>query len=372
MDKKELRNMLLRLDWALLLPMVILLTIGVFFIYSAGFQREDLPVNSFHQKQLVWILVGFFFFFLMVFIDYRSLSEHCVGIYIFSIVLLVLVFFIGVKVHGTYRWIKIAGINIQPSEAAKISVLLTLSAYLGKPGRLLNRGSTLLGAAFIAGLPLLLIAAQPDLGTSMVILPVFLGVLFAAGLPWRILGLVLLIGLLVGVPAGWLTLENYQRERIITFFQPDRDPQGAGWNKLQSEISVGSGGMSGKGYLNGTQNILGFLPRTVAPTDFIFSVIAEETGFVGSVTLIGLYAMMLLAVARSALRARDALGRYISVGVLGLLFTHVFINIAMTAGLMPITGLPLPLISYGGSFMVSTMIALGLTQSVYVRRHQAK
>ena len=156
----------------------------------------------------------------------------------------------------------------------------------------------------------------------------------------------------------------------MVFFHPDRDPQGAGWNKMQSEIAVGSGGFSGKGYLKGTQNVLGFLPRTVAPTDFIFSVIGEEMGFMGSSLLLFLYATLFMSIARAAIRSRDRQGRYLALGVLGMLFTHVFINIAMTVGLMPITGLPLPLISYGGSFMLSTMIALGLTQSVYIRRRE--
>jgi rod shape determining protein RodA len=155
---------------------------------------------------------------------------------------------------------------------------------------------------------------------------------------------------------------------MMVFFDPARDPLGSGWNKIQSEIAVGSGGMAGKGYLKGTQNVLGFLPRTVAPTDFIFSVIAEETGFIGSVLLLSLYAMLVWGGLRAALRARDKFGRLLAVGVVVLMFVHLFVNMAMTIGLMPVTGLPLPLISYGGSFMVCTMVGLGLVQSVYVRR----
>jgi len=154
------------------------------------------------------------------------------------------------------------------------------------------------------------------------------------------------------------------------FFDPGRDPLGAGWNKIQSSIAVGSGGFAGKGYLKGTQNVLGFLPRTVAPTDFIYSVIAEEMGFIGSAGLLLLYSILLWAGFRAAQSSRDKLGRLLAVGITSLLFCHVFVNIAMTIGLLPITGLPLPLISYGGSFMVSTMIGLGIVQSVYVRRYQ--
>ena len=176
-----------------------------------------------------------------------------------------------------------------------------------------------------------------------------------------------LLGLLAMIP-GWYVLGDYQRERVLVFLDSSRDPLGAGWNKIQSEIAVGSGGLAGKGYLMGTQNILGFLPRTVAPTDFIFSVIAEEMGFVGSATLLSLFAVLLLGGVRAAHRARDKMGRLLAAGVVTLLFAHVFVNMAMTVGLMPITGIPLPLISYGGSFMVCMMAALGLVQGVYVRR----
>jgi rod shape determining protein RodA len=163
-------------------------------------------------------------------------------------------------------------------------------------------------------------------------------------------------------------LSEYQKNRILVYLNVTKDPLGAGWNKLQSQIAVGSGGLFGKGYLKGTQNILGFLPRTVAPTDFIYSVVAEETGFAGSLVLLALYTTLIMRCMRAAVRARDRLGRLLAAGISVLIFTHVFVNIAMTVGLMPITGLPLPLMSYGGSFMVSTMIALGLAQSVYLRR----
>ena len=172
------------------------------------------------------------------------------------------------------------------------------------------------------------------------------------------------------MPVGWYKLKEYQKERILVFLDPARDPLNKGWNKIQSEIAVGSGGLTGKGYLNGTQNILGYLPRGVAATDFIFSVIAEEMGFAGSMLVLVLFSALLLSIARAALRAPDRLGRYLCLGVLGMMFAHIFVNIGMTIGRMPVTGLPLPLISYGGSFMLSTMMALGLTQSVYSRRNE--
>jgi rod shape determining protein RodA len=193
--------------------------------------------------------------------------------------------------------------------------------------------------------------------------------MFAAGVPIRYLAVLVFLGILL-MPLGWFVIDDYQKDRILVFLDPGRDPLGAGWNKIQSEIAVGSGGFAGKGYLKGTQNVLGFLPRTVAPTDFIYSVIAEEMGFVGSLGLLVLYSLLLWAGTRAALESRDKMGRMLAVGVTSLLFCHVFVNLAMTIGLLPITGLPLPLISYGGSFMISTMIGLGIVQSVYVRRYQ--
>lgn len=370
MNFKSLGKQLARLDWTMVLAVGVLLAIGVLFIYSAGFQREDLPINSFHKKQLVWVVVGVIMFLSTALIDYRNYISSAVWIYAISIVLLVAVFIVGTKVNGSYRWLRIGGFNLQPSEFAKIATLIALAAYVAHPARSVRNARHLLGAVALVGLPFLLIVKEPDLGTSMVLVPITMVILFAAGLSWRLLFLLIIIGIFVVLPLGVMTLDDYQQERIMVFFHPDRDPQGAGWNKMQSEIAVGSGGFSGKGYLKGTQNVLGFLPRTVAPTDFIFSVIGEEMGFMGSSLLLFLYATLFMSIARAAIRARDRQGRFLALGVLGMLFTHVFINIAMTVGLMPITGLPLPLISYGGSFMLSTMIALGLTQSVYIRRRE--
>ncbi len=217
-------------------------------------------------------------------------------------------------------------------------------------------------------MPFLLIVKEPDLGTAAMLIPVAFMMMFAAGVPLKHMLILAGIGLLL-MPFGWFLLGNYQKERVLVFLNPNRDPLGAGWNKIQSGIAVGSGGFSGKGYLKGTQNVLGFLPRTVAPTDFIYSVIAEETGFVGSAILLFLYALLLWSCVRAALVARDRFGRLLAVGVGSLLFCHAFVNMAMTIGLLPITGLPLPLISYGGSFMVAIMIGLGIVQSVYVRRY---
>jgi len=280
--------------------------------------------------------------------------------------LLVLVLVAGRRVYGARRWLSLFGFTLQPSELVKLATIICLAAVLGKRRRDLRRFRYVVAVMLLTAVPAVMIVKEPDLGTAMVFVPIAFGVMFVAGVPMRFLAMLALIGLLF-LPFAWLGMDEYQKNRIIVFFDPDRDPLGAGWNKMQSEIAVGSGGFWGKGYRNGTQNILGFLPRTVAPTDFVFSVIAEEKGFVGSVGILSLYFIVLLGTTRAALRGRDKFGRLLCTGIGCMIFSHVFVNIAMTVGLMPITGLPLPLISYGGSFLVTTLAALGMIQSVYIR-----
>lgn len=363
--KFALKNM----DWVLMISVLMLVSVGVAFIYSAGFQGEHAIIRPFFQRQILWAMLGFTACSAAMIYDYRRLIRYVWGLYAMSIALLILVFFFGIRVHGSYRWLDILGVRLQPSELAKIATILTMACYLGRPDLDMAKPRYILTALFIVGLPFGLIAMQPDLGTAMVLVPVAVAMLVLAGVPWRYLAILAVIALML-LPVAWVGLDEYQRNRILVFWEPGRDPLGAGWNKIQSEIAVGSGGMSGKGFLRGTQNILGFLPRTVAPTDFIFSVVAEETGFIGSSGLIALYGVFLARASSIALVARDRVGQLLAAGMAAMLFTHVFINIAMTMGLMPITGLPLPLLSYGGSFMIGTMLAIGLIQSVYLRRYR--
>ena len=223
------------------------------------------------------------------------------------------------------------------------------------------------GALAIVAVPLFLIFAQPDLGSAVILVLVTLAMLFVAGVRVKHLLIVALAGLLA-LPVVWLRMREYQKARLTVFLDPDRDPLGAGWNLNQSLIAVGSGGLTGKGYLQGTQNLYGYLPRTVAPNDFLFSVIAEEKGFAGSVCVVGLFAVVLFRGLRIAAEARDRLGMLLATGIVALLFFHVFVNIGMTIGLLPVKGLPLPLLSYGGSFVLATMTALGLLQNVWIHR----
>ncbi len=376
-------------SWVMNVVTLLLLVIGVLFIYSSTFVNEETEVRPLYLRQLVWVAVGLALYVALAVTDYRKLKRMEWAIYGATLVLLVLVLFLGRTIYGARRWIMIfGGFGIQPAELAKLSTVILLAGRLSEPGRNKRRPRELILTLLLVALPAVLILQQPDLGTALVFLPTAFVLMFVAGVPFRYIGglagagalfLLLMLSALFlparlgaseGVQdriASATGLSNYQRARIEVFFKPATDPLGAGWNRRQSEIAVGSGGFWGKGYLKGTQNVLGYLPRSVAPTDFIYSVIAEERGFVGSVTVLSLYGFMLVTGLFTAIRTLDAHGRLLCVGLMMLIFFHVFINIAMTVGLMPITGLPLPLLSYGGSFMMVTMAALGIVQSVYIR-----
>lgn len=376
-------------SWVLHMVILLLLTIGVFFIYSATFVSEDVEMRPLYLRQLAWVGIGLFLYVAVALLDYRQWKRWQWGIYGATLLLLVLVLFMGHTIYGARRWIMlIGGIGIQPAEFAKLSTIILLAGRLSEPGRNKRRPYELLLTLLWVALPTALILQQPDLGTAMVFVPTAFVIMFIAGVPFRYIGglagigvlLVLLLLAALFLPArlglsepwqeriaGATGLSEYQQARIEVFVNPAADPLGAGWNRRQSEIAVGSGGFWGKGYLQGTQNVLGYLPRSVAPTDFIYSVIAEERGFVGSVTVLVLFFLLFCAGLLTAARILDSHGRLLCVGIMSLLFFHVFINIAMTVGLMPITGLPLPLLSYGGSFMMVTMAGLGIVQSVCIR-----
>lgn len=384
-------HQLRRMDWIMMIVMIMLLCIGIAFIFSAGYSENNPASIQFYRKQMAWAVIGMMLFLGFAVIDYHQWTNRSWWLYGAGIVLLVLVLIpqIGYKVYGARRWIQIGGIRVlQPSELIKLAVIILLARLFGWPGQNIRRVRlVILGLALVI-VPMALIIKQPDLGTALIFLPVLMGIMFAAGVPLRVLGVLMAAGLLIcsiilGVillppKLGWsesrqeqalklISMTSYQRDRITVFMNSDLDPLGAGWNKAQSQIAVGSGRLWGKGYLNGTQNILGFLPRTVAPNDFIFSVIAEETGFAGAIFVLTLFAVLIGSGMRAAAKASDKTGRLLCLGIVIMMFCHIFINVAMTIGLVPITGTPLPLISYGGTFTVGTMSALGIVQSVFIR-----
>ncbi|VGO16936.1 Peptidoglycan glycosyltransferase MrdB [Pontiella desulfatans] len=382
-----------RIDWTMLGTILLLVAMSVAFVYSAQFKSAESYGNSW-VKQLLFAGIGLCVYAALVWFDYKIFSALSWWVYAGSIVLLLLVFLFPAN-NGAQRWIPLPGFTLQPSELAKIAVAIKLGAYLSAPDRDMDEWKTLIMCAAIAGLPFLLIAAEPDLSTSLTLAPITLAILLYMGVKRKLLlGGLAFVMLVAVVACTWIKfekpseeqqkkgvvatsrqvlpsipfMEDYQKDRIKVFLEKDYDVAGVGWNKLQSQIAVGSGGLGGKGYLQGTQNILGFLPAAVAQSDFIFCVIAEETGFMGGAFIIALYTVLLARCMRVSMRSRDEFGRLVALGIGVMLFCHVFVNIAMTIGILPITGLPLPLMSYGGSFMVSTMIALGLVQSVYQRR----
>jgi rod shape determining protein RodA len=378
-----------RMNWVMNLAILVLLVVGVLFVYSATSAREEQTIRWLWRKQLFWALAGLGVYLGMAVFDYRRLRDQAPLIYGFALVLLVVVLVMGTRIYGARRWLMFFGMGIQPSELAKVAVILALAAWLSRHKTGNDRLSVFLGAVALAAIPAARILVEPDLGTTLILGPILLALLYTGGGSMKALTVVLALGFLavtfilgaILLPERWgwsperqekiqtLTgLSTYQRDRVRVFLNPDSDPMGAGWNKRQSEIAVGSGGLLGKGFRKGTQNMLGFLPKTVAPTDFIFSVITEEMGFMGSALILGSFAMLILSGLQAAMAGNDRFGRLICVGVIAMLFSHVVVNVSMTIGLMPVTGLPLPLISYGGTFMVSILAALGMTQSVYIRR----
>jgi rod shape determining protein RodA len=275
----------------------------------------------------------------------------------------------GVKINEARRWFSLGPVAVQPSEFAKLSVIIVNAAIISLKGYDINRFTHLLGLVFLNAIIFLLIVVEPDLGAAVILVPIVAAMVFCAGLKFR---WIIICALLLGttVWAGYPLLKDYQKARFETFLHPEKDPANRGWNAMQSQLAVGSGGLAGKGFMQGTQNTLGFLPRTVSNTDFIFSVIAEETGFIGASSVILLYVLLVSSIIRTAIITTDSFGRYIAAGTATMFFMHSFVNIGMTMRLLPVKGLPLPLISYGGSFMVISLVLLGIIQSVYRNREQ--
>jgi rod shape determining protein RodA len=299
-------------------------------------------------------------------IDYRSLADKSHWIYLAMMVLLVGVLFFGAVRGGSRRWIDLGVFNLQPSEFAKAVLALMLAKMLGEERRPALTNNDLVIAAALTAIPFLIIVRQPDLGTAATLLPILLVVAFVAGMPMRYVYVGALVALLAAPVAYKFALQDYQRERISTFLDPAQDPRGAGYQQIQARITVGSGGVWGKGFMEGTQGQLRFLP--VAHNDFIFSVLAEEQGLVGVLVALGLYLFVIMRALDAARLAKDRLGAYLVLGVLSSFTFQVIYNITMSAGLAPVKGLTLPLMSYGGSSLIATLAGFGLILNVRMRR----
>jgi rod shape determining protein RodA len=361
------RRLFFNFDWTLFFLVLAISLISLLNIYSAGHSIDDFKQETLYIKQAQWIIMGFFSMAITICIDYRYISRFSYIIYAFSIALLVMVSLYGYTTHGSQRWIVIGGFFFQPSELVKLTMILALAKYFDS-NALDKRYNfrELLIPFLIVMIPFLFILKQPDLGTALILLILFISITLFVGIQWKSF-LIAAVSMIVLTPISWLFLKDYQKERVLTLFDPEGDPLGSGYHIIQSIIAVGSGGILGKGYMKGTQTQLKFLP--VQQTDFVFSVFAEEWGFLGGLFLMILFLSLILWCLKTALSARDLLGMLISFGVTMLLFWEVFINIGMVLGLLPVVGIPLPLFSYGGSSMVVLMTAIGLVMNVSMRRY---
>jgi len=357
------RRLLLNLDWVLLGACLLLALIGIAMIHSATFGGSS---SGLYLKQ-AWVLgVGILGLLLALSIDYRRLADRAMLFYLGAAGLLVYVLLFGPRIAGTRRWFLLGPLQVQPSELAKIAAaLLAAKAFAEMRKDRLSLPDVAQPGLAVALLALL-IAAEPDLGTAFCLVPLFLTVALLAGLRLRAVALLGVVLLMLG-GLGWrFALKDYQKTRIYTFLDPSLDPRGAGYQKIQSQIAVGSGGLTGKGFKQGTQGQLGYLPAR--HTDFIFSVLAEELGFLGVLFVLGLYLLVLWRSLEAAQLARDRLGAFLAAGLTAVLAFQVIYNVAMVAGLVPVKGLPLPLLSYGGASLLSTSIMIGLILNVRMRR----
>jgi rod shape determining protein RodA len=355
------RRLYHHVDWAMLAAVLSLCLIGLVQIFSATGGATRI-----YYTQIYGITMGLGALLICLSIDYRTLADKSHLIYGGIVLLLLYVLFFGAVRGGSRRWIDFGALNLQPSEFAKATLALVLAKYFGDRQRGAPERGDLLIAGAIAAVPFLMIARQPDLGTAVTLLPVLFGVAYVAGMPMRIFGILALAGILIAPIAWQFALQDYQKERISTFLDPSQDAKGAGYQQIQARITTGSGGLSGKGFMQGTQGQLRFLP--VAHNDFIFSVLAEEHGFVGVIVTLGLYLFVILRSIESARLAKDRLGAYLVLGVLASFTFQVLYNIAMSAGMLPVKGLTLPLMSYGGSSMIATLAGFGLILNVRMRR----
>jgi rod shape determining protein RodA len=360
------RRLVQNFNWGLLGLTTVLLALGIMTLYSAVTAGPDVAQKTLIMKQLIWYGTGFLFMIILVLFDYKSLEQWSYFIYAVCVCLLLYVLFFGKYAGGSRRWIYFGFFSIQPSELIKIAVIISLSHYYTK--RISISGLTLrdlIQPMILIAVPFILILKQPDLGTALLIVLIAASITFFAKIEKRSL-LYLMVSGFIFIPMVWFFLKDYQKQRILVFLNPDRDPLGAGYHIIQSKIAIGSGMIHGKGFLKGTQNALSFLPEQ--HTDFIFSVMAEEWGFLGSSTLLILLILLIVLGLSIAHSCRDPFGILLSVGLTSLIFWEVFINIGMVMGLMPVVGVPLPFISYGGSSVITKMICVGLLLNISMRR----
>lgn len=355
-------------DWQLLLYLVLIVGFGVVMGYSATF-NDTAQAGGISQtvKTLIWVAIGFTIFFVAASVDYHWLETFTTPIYLAVLGLLGLTLVVGQSLNGATLSISVAGLDFQFSEVSKVLMIVVLASFLSGRRERIGRLSTIIAAGILMGIPTFLVFRQPDLGTALVFVAILVGMLFMSGasIGW----MALFTGAVVAVaPIVVSALADYQRQRLFCFLDPMADPQGACYQLVQSMSAVRAGGVFGQGLTAGTQNQLGFLP--VQTTDFIFTVVAEELGFVGGVVLLGLFGLLVWRILVIGWGARDALGSMVAYGLASLILFQLLVNVGMVMGVMPVTGIPLPFISYGGSSTISLLFGLGILESV--RTHSRK
>ncbi len=358
----SLAEKIAQINWGLVFVITLIAAVGCAMLYSAA----EGSIDPWASRQAVRFGAGLAVMFAAALIDVRIWFRYAYVIYFGALSLLGAVEFVGTAGMGAQRWIDLGVIQLQPSEVMKVALVLALARYFhGQGEEELVRPSALLVPVALVMAPAALVLKQPDLGTAMMLVMAAGAVFFAAGVRlWMFAVAVAVAG--AAVPIAWQFLRDYQRQRVLTFLDPESDPLGSGYHILQSKIALGSGGLTGRGFLAGTQSHLSFLPEK--QTDFIFTMLAEEFGMLGGLALLGLFFLLFVYGFAIALRSRNQFGRILAVGLTANLFLYVFINIAMVMGLIPVVGVPLPLISYGGTAMLAVMLAFGLVMSVWVHR----
>ncbi|MFL6199675.1 MAG: rod shape-determining protein RodA [Thermoanaerobaculia bacterium] len=362
-EEKPRLRLLSSVDLGLTLSALLLAAIGLLTVHSAS---AEMPVD-YLPRQALWVGLGFVLLLIVVSIDYHVLLDLSLALYVLGVASLVLVLFAGVERGGAANWLQIGPFQFQPSEFAKLATGLLVARYLaGLNRRVLDLPQIFMAVAIVA-LPMVLVAIEPDMGGAAMFAPLIAGMLLVAGIRPRLLITAAVLAVVLGAGIWTFGMKGYQRQRVLTFLQPENDPLGAGYQVRQSKIAVGSGELLGKGYLQGTQSQLHYLPAR--HTDFILAVLAEEWGFLGVLGVLGLYALYITSAARIAIRARDRAGILLVTGLLSVQCFHIIYNSAMVVGFVPITGIPIPFLSYGGSFTMVNFLSTGIMLGVDLRRY---
>jgi rod shape determining protein RodA len=357
-------------DFFLLFILFLILAYGLALVYSATFpstNSDTIVFSSYFKSQVMYGVMGLFLLVMMASTDYRLLYGSAYVIYVVVLLLLAVVLFTshGQSEYGSQRWIDLKVFRLQPSELAKPALVIALARYYADRQPAISAFRHYLGSVLLVAPPVALVYSQPDLGTSSTFVVIWFLMSLVAGVPVIYLGITSILGF-ASIPIVWSLLKEYMRDRITIFLHPESDPWGQGYNIIQAQISIGSGGMTGRGFLAGTQSQGHFL--RIQYSDFIFSVLAEELGFIGAMVLFALFLLLLMRITRVAGRARDGFGRLLAAGVAVMLLFSITVNVAANLRLMPVTGIPLPFISYGGSSLLTNLACIGIVQSVLMRR----